>query len=60
MGTVLRNTVAKGINRGSISSAQKAGRTAKIALKPSGKPGPRPGTERKRTEVVAIRDDRRG
>jgi hypothetical protein len=43
--------VAKENNRGSINSAQKAGRTAKSVPKPRGKPGPKPGTKRKRTET---------
>ena len=45
--------MAKENNRGSISSAQKAGRTAKTALKPRGRLSPK----RKRMEVVAIEDD---
>jgi hypothetical protein len=65
--------VAKENNRGSINSAQKAGRTAKIAPKPHGKPGPKlhgkpgpkprgkpgpkPSTKRKRAEIIAIRDN---
>ena len=49
--------VAKENNRGSINSAQKAGRTAKTAPKPRGKPGPKPGTKRKQTEVIALEDD---
>jgi hypothetical protein len=49
--------VAKENNRGSINSAQKAGRTAIIAPKPRVKPGPKPSTKRKRMETVAIRDD---
>jgi len=49
--------VAKENNRGSINSAQKAGRTAKTAPKPRGKPGPKPSTKRKQTGVVAIKDD---
>jgi hypothetical protein len=59
--------VAKENNCGSINSAQKAGRTAKSAPKPHGKPGPKPhrkpgpkprgkpgpkpGSKRKRTEI---------
>jgi hypothetical protein len=49
--------VAKENNRGSINSAQKAGRTAKTAPKPRGKPGPKPGIKRKRSEVIAIEDN---
>jgi hypothetical protein len=49
--------VAKENNRGSINSAQKAGRTAKTAPKPRGKPGPKPSTKHKRTEVIAIEDN---
>ena len=49
--------MAKENNRGSINSAQKAGRTAKTAPKPRGKPGPNPSTKHKRTEVVAIGDE---
>jgi hypothetical protein len=51
--------VAKENNCGSINSAQKAGRTAKSAPKPHGKPGPKPrgkpgskpSTKRKRMET---------
>jgi hypothetical protein len=43
--------VAKENNRGSINSAQKAGRTIKPAPKPRGKPGPKPGTKRKQRET---------
>ena len=47
--------MAKENNRGSINSAQKAGRTAKSAPKPRGK-GNRKG-KGKQAEVVAIEDD---
>jgi hypothetical protein len=47
--------VAKENNRGSINSAQKAGRTAKSAPKPRGK-GNKKG-KGKQAEVVAIEDD---
>jgi len=50
--------VAKENNRGSISSAQKAGRTAKSVLKPRGK-GNRKG-KGKQVEVAAIEDDEAG
>ena len=43
--------VAKEHNRGSINSAQRAGRTAKSAPKPCGKLGSKPGTKCKRTET---------
>ena len=43
--------VAKENNCGSINSAQKAGRTAKTALKPRGKPGPKPKPSTKRTQT---------
>jgi hypothetical protein len=47
MTITLSSAVAKENNRSTISSAQKAGRTAK----------PKPGTKRKRTQVITIDDD---
>jgi hypothetical protein len=51
----LPSTVAKENNRGTITSAQKAGRTtkprAKPGCKPGCKPGPKSGTKHKRIEV---------
>ena len=43
--------VAKEHNCGSINSAQRSSRTAKSALKPRGKLGPKSSTKRKRTET---------
>jgi hypothetical protein len=52
--------MAKENNRGSITNAQKAGWTTKSHTKPDPqsrrKSGPKPGTKRKQTEVIAIGD----
>jgi hypothetical protein len=52
------SAVAKENGRGTITSAQKAGRTTKSHVKPGPKlrqkPGPKPGRKRKQTEVITI------
>jgi hypothetical protein len=57
----LPSAVAKENNRGTITSAQKAGRTTKSRAKPDPKPrrkpGPKPRTKRNQTEAIAIDDD---
>jgi hypothetical protein len=55
------SAVAKENSRGTITSAQKAGRTtkshAKPGPKPRQKPGPKPGRKHKQTEVITIDDN---
>jgi hypothetical protein len=56
--------VAKENNRGTITSTQKAGRTAKSYAKPNPKLrrklGPKPGTKYKGTEVITTDDNAGG
>jgi hypothetical protein len=56
----LLSAVAKENNRGTITSAQKAGWTTKSPAKPNPKPrqklGLKPGTKRKQTEVITSND----
>jgi hypothetical protein len=55
------SAVAKENGRGTITSAQKAGRTTKSHVKPGPKPrqkpGPKPGRKRKQMEVITIDDN---
>jgi hypothetical protein len=57
----LPSAVAKENNRGTIASAQKAGRTTKSPAKPNPKPRQKlrlkPGTKRKQTEVITSNGD---